>query len=226
MSDDYKVLRYMECGRHAAVIIHGVHIMTVDEYLQLRKARKEAEMFDILNPLPTGNRNSDDMGMPPSNAFLQPAYLREKKERAENSNKLIKVIASCGRKFFLHKDVVSKFVIDHHGHIYFIDAFSGKKIYTHYKQGRWRGFTEGGTLRDVVIRLRDYIRTGERCANVFGPWPQWYSDGDPWGYGADMEKVHAAAVELGIIVNKDTCQVCGKLWALHSHNAVGHEVCP
>lgn len=129
--------------------------------------------------------------------------MSEKQERADKANQLIKVIASFGRTFFNHNGLVSKFVIDHHGHIWFVDAYSKKQIYTHYTQGRWHGFSEGGTLRDVVIRLRDFIRTGEHAANVFGPWPQWYSGGDPWGYGADMQKVHSTAVGLGIIKAAD-----------------------
>lgn len=27
-------------------------------------------------------------------------------------------------------------------------------------------------------------------------------------------------------VQADVCQVCGKPWSEHSHNRVGHEVCP
>ena len=125
--------------------------------------------------------------------------MSEKRERMKKANELIRVIAYCGRGFFHHKGLVSKFVIDKHGHIWFVDAGTEKQIYTHYTNGRWRGFSEGGTLRDVVIRLRYFIQTGNPAGNTFGPWPTWYSDGDPWGYANDMQKVYKAAVSLGIV---------------------------
>lgn len=125
--------------------------------------------------------------------------MSEKSERAKKANDLIQVIANCGREFFKHKGLVSKIVIDRHGHIYFVDAGTKTQIYTHYTR-RWRGFSEGGTLRDVVLRLCYFISTGNQTGNnTFGPWPSWYSDGDPWGYGDDMQNVHNAAVALGII---------------------------
>jgi hypothetical protein len=130
--------------------------------------------------------------------------MSEKQERTDKANELIRVIAGCGRKFFLYKlpggtDIISKMILAETGHIYFMDAHTLKDIYTHYTR-RWRGFSEGGTLRDVIIGFRDYIRTGQPLTfNAFGPWPDWYSGGDPWGYGADMKIVHDAAVRLGII---------------------------
>lgn len=45
---------------------------------------------------------------------------------------------------------------------------------------RWKGFTEGGTLRALVTDLANYIRTGEPIRNHFGQWPEGYRDGDLW----------------------------------------------
>jgi hypothetical protein len=73
----------------------------------------------------------------------------------------------------------------------------------------WRGFSEGGTLRSLVEQLRDYIRTGKQVhPQSFGPWPQWYCDGDLWGYGDDMQQVRDKAISLEIsemYVLKEQC---------------------
>ncbi len=125
--------------------------------------------------------------------------MSEKDKRLEQANELLKVIANCGRKFFFHNGRVSHFEIDGRGRVWFIDAYREARIYTHYIQGRWHGFSEGGTLRDLVIRLRDYILSGKQVGKVFGPFPDWYSDGDPWGYGSDMQFVYQSAVRLAIV---------------------------
>lgn len=121
-----------------------------------------------------------------------------KKERAEQANRFIAVIAGCGRKFFAHNGRVSRFDVDARGRVWFIDAYREARIYTHY-EGRWRGFSEGGTLRDLVIRLRDFIRDGTMAAIHLGPWPEWLCNGDPWGYGHDMLKVRQAAQAVGVV---------------------------
>jgi len=124
--------------------------------------------------------------------------LEEKRGRAKKANALIAFIASCGRKFFNHSGKISHMEVDDRGRIWFINAYNGKRIYTHYTQGRWRGFGEGGTLRDLIIRLRDYICTGKNIGKALA-YPDWYSNSDPWGYNEDMEKVYKKALELGIV---------------------------
>lgn len=133
-----------------------------------------------------------------------------KKERLEIANKLIDVIAACGRKFFAKEERVSKFEIDARGKIWFIDAYSQKRIYTHHK-GRWRGFTNGGTLRALVENLRDFINNGTQISNpyTFGPWPDHIAQGDLWGYGDDMQAVRDAALSLGITKTKSDAKTEG-----------------
>lgn len=122
-----------------------------------------------------------------------------KQLRLMMANKLLSVISSCGRRFFYHKGKVSMLDIDHRGRVWFIDAYTGKKIYTHYRY-QWRGFSEGGTLKDLICVLRDFIVRGKRLhVSALGPWPDWVCNGDLWGYGDDMEKVRTAARDLGII---------------------------
>lgn len=121
-----------------------------------------------------------------------------KHDRVAAVNKFIQAIASCGRKFFVHEGFFARFEIDQRGHVWFIDDYSKKRIYTHY-DGRWEGFTHGGTLKGLVESLRDYIRTGIPKRLNIGPWPQWICHGDLWGYGEDIKLVRAAAIELGLI---------------------------
>ena len=123
--------------------------------------------------------------------------MNTKAERVECANRFIAEIASCGRRFFSYKGCVSRFKVDGRGRVWFINAYNGARIYTHHL-GRWRGFTEGGTLRDLVIHLRDFIRTGTPPKLRLGPFPQWLCDGDLWGYGDDMERVRTAAVACGL----------------------------
>lgn len=114
-----------------------------------------------------------------------------KQDRLDNANELIKCIASCGRRFFLHGDV-SYLEIDYRGRIWFYDSYSRKRIYTHYK-GRWQGFTRGGALKDLIERLRDYISKGKQIHPIF------FCDENHWGYGNYMRVVREKAIALGII---------------------------
>lgn len=130
--------------------------------------------------------------------MIGPKDLTAKMARVEQANQLIKAIAECGRRFFFHSDQVSRFEVDTRGRIWFIDGYRDARIYTHY-QGRWRGFSEGGTPRRLVTHLRDFIRTGEPQKLGLGPWPDWFCDGDLWGYGEGMEHVRQAATSLGVM---------------------------
>jgi len=123
--------------------------------------------------------------------------ITERKTRLQNANELIKTIAGCGRKFFKYANGISHFELDQRWRIWFVNAWNGKRIYLHYRY--WR-CPEGGTLRDLINALKRYIQHGEKIPrHHLGPFPEWYSDGDPWGYGHDMEQVRNKALELGII---------------------------
>lgn len=124
--------------------------------------------------------------------------MHDKQSRMEDVNKLLVSIATCGRQFFYHKGNISQFELDSRGRVWFVDGYSCKKIYTHYTRGAWHGFSEGGTLRGLIIALRDYIKNGKTIGYALGPFPVWYSQGDPWGYGADMQTVKQCAERLGI----------------------------
>lgn len=125
-----------------------------------------------------------------------------KTDRLKSVNELVEVISSCGRRFFFSKTkgVVASVEIDQRGRVWWNDDYSGKRIYTHYPY-RWRGFTHGGTLKHLVMCLRDFVCKGQTIPPyVLGPWPEHYCNGDLWGYGEDMQIVRDAAIRLGVLV--------------------------
>ncbi|MGL5535738.1 MAG: hypothetical protein ACRDC0_00730 [Aeromonas veronii] len=107
-----------------------------------------------------------------------------RRERLEHANALIKLIAGRGRRFFYNKgaDRTAEMWIDLNGRIWFMDDYTGQPIYTLYR-GRWRGFSHGGTLRDLVIRLHDYIAHGHLLPpEIICPTYNNPEDGNIWGY--------------------------------------------
>lgn len=120
-----------------------------------------------------------------------------KKERLKNANELIKVLSTCGRKFFQHKGFTSYMEVSAQGHVYFHDYYTKKRIYTHYTR-QWSGFTSGGTLRTLIECLRDYITRGEQMHRDYFIPKEPGEFGNPWGYGKDISIVGEAAVRLGI----------------------------
>lgn len=127
--------------------------------------------------------------------------MSDKQSRVESANELLMTIAYCGRKFFHHGGNVSRFELDERGRVWFVDGHNGARIYTHYTKGSWRGFSEGGTLRALVIALRDYITQSKQIGQALGPFSDWYCEGDPWGYGEDMQIVRQCANRLGIAIS-------------------------
>ncbi|MGI0120112.1 hypothetical protein [Zooshikella sp. RANM57] len=124
-----------------------------------------------------------------------------KQERLEAVNELIKVIATCGRRFFSetsdNKPFISYMEIDERGRIWFIDSWTKKPVYTHY-HGEWRHFSNGGTLRRLVESFKNHIIKGTQLnAGYFEPVINDYLT-DIWGYGEDILIVKEAAIRLGI----------------------------
>ncbi|MFW0757726.1 hypothetical protein ACN1C3_23855 [Pseudomonas sp. H11T01] len=125
-----------------------------------------------------------------------------KRERAEQVNQAIRIIADHGRRFF-YSQAVSRYAsmeVDSHGKVRFIDDYTGKRIFTHETVwgARWRGFSHGGTLRAVVEAFRDFIRTGEPMhPGYLGP--ERFNDSNIWGYDeAGMKAVREQAGALPV----------------------------
>lgn len=129
--------------------------------------------------------------------------IKQKQERIEKTNQLLEVIAGCGRNFFRSEKFnrTSHFQLEFNGRLYFHDKYTDVLLpLSHMYSKRWSvKFSDGGTLKSLVELLARYIKTGKQISpNIFGPWPEWICDGDPWGYGKDMEKIRLSATELGI----------------------------
>jgi hypothetical protein len=135
----------------------------------------------------------------------QPKQLT-KAQRVGIANKAVEIIASHGRKFFslaaegrqVENNRISRFELHDNGRIWFIDKYSQKPIYVMWRRSHWRGFSEGGTLQDLICALADWIvgKKEQFPIKHFGPWPQIVCDGDLWGYGPEMEIVRAAIKQL------------------------------
>jgi len=130
---------------------------------------------------------------------------KQKIERTENANRFIKAISNCGRRFFWSEEFerVSRFELAENGRLYFHDKYTGVRLPLSHKYGhKWQAnFSDGGTLKNLVEHLADYIQTGKPISDCYalGPWADWVgNNGDPWGYGEDMKKIRRAASELGI----------------------------
>ncbi|MBD9599356.1 hypothetical protein IB252_05875 [Pseudomonas sp. PDM10] len=125
-----------------------------------------------------------------------------KRQRAEQVNQAIRIIADHGRRFFYSQSVnrYASMEVDARGKVWFIDDYSGKRVFTHETVwgGRWRGFTHGGTLKDMVKAFRDYICTGEPLhPGYLGP--ERFNDSNIWGYDeAGMKAVRKQAGPLSV----------------------------
>lgn len=120
-----------------------------------------------------------------------------KQRRIIRVNSLIRIIGDSGRHFFRHKDQYARMELDDNGRLWWVDDYTQKKIYLHYPNWR-KGFSHGGTMRDLVNRMKEFVMHGHSITGV-GPWPQWICDGDLWGYGESMEIVRAAVC----LINKE-----------------------
>jgi hypothetical protein len=123
-----------------------------------------------------------------------------RKWRLRRANVLIQAISRKGRKFFSCPDGSwATFEFDDRGRLWWNDR-GGQKVYLHQPDSaRLNGFSEGGTLRNLVMTLKVYIMDGNQLRYSLGPWPLWLCEGDLWGYGNDMEHIRKVARRLGIL---------------------------
>ena len=128
--------------------------------------------------------------------------LTVKRQRAEQVNQAIQIIANHGRRFFFSQTAnrYASMEVDRRGKVWFIDDYTGKRVFTHetVRGGRWLGFSHGGTLRALVEAFRDYIRTGESMhPGYLGH--QRFNDSNIWGYDeAGMKVVREQAGALPV----------------------------
>ena len=132
-----------------------------------------------------------------------------KPERLAIANEIIRIISSHGRRFFHHEGRISQFSLDDRGKLWLTDKYTKKRIYVAYKY-RWRGFSNGGTLRCLIENLRDFIQRGDAIRRHFGPWPDHLCDGDLWGYG--FEAAETMRIELAPVLTRAGRLLDGRTW--------------
>lgn len=118
-------------------------------------------------------------------------------ERLEQANAIIRVIGSYGRHFLSENSdrrvlvadpFFAHFKVDKRNEVWFVDRYSRKANLVRLSD--WPHFSDGGTLRDLVKHLANYIAVHSQInLRIFGPWAEWVCSGDLWGYGEDMQKV-------------------------------------
>lgn len=124
----------------------------------------------------------------------------KKRGRVEHANTLIKIISDYDRRFFYNAQAnrVAQFEIIK-GHIYFRDDYTNKLIHVH-KNFYNINFSHGGTLRDLVENMANYIRTGEHLSiKHIGP-ELAFSNQNIWGYSQrSIDDVRMLALGIPII---------------------------
>lgn len=86
-----------------------------------------------------------------------------KEERLQHANELLRIISSYGRRFFWSQSYQRRAVMAlRRGRVYHLDEYSGRAVNTGQtpRDRHWYGFSHGGTLRNLVELLRDYITDG------------------------------------------------------------------
>lgn len=128
-----------------------------------------------------------------------------REERVKHANALIRVISDHGRRFFFNTDSkrVAHIELDGRGKLFWIDDYRATRVCMEKVGGYetdWRGFSHGGTLKDLARQMREYIKTGERISIAWICRQQLGGNGDIWGYGeAAAEATRTAAMALPII---------------------------
>lgn len=120
--------------------------------------------------------------------------------RIDAVNELLKVIASHGRKFFNHKGVVAHMEKDINGKVWLVDEYTRCRVYVAYN-GNWFGFNSGGTLKNLVLELYEYIKSGSPVSVDRLAYTGFRGDGsNVWGYPIEsVEPMREQALKLPCI---------------------------
>ena len=104
-------------------------------------------------------------------------YRARRAARLQLANAYIEKISEHGRGFFKHDNRITHFVVCRRtGRLKIIDKYSQRWVDI-AKKGRWHGFSDGGTLRNVIECLADFIR-GRRNIPEFSYRYWGYTEGE------------------------------------------------
>lgn len=128
--------------------------------------------------------------------------------RLAHVNALVKIISSHGRRFFYNAthNRIARMEMDARGRLWWIDDYTDKRIYVANTgfRNRWRGFSPGGTLRNLVESLRDYVLVNEQLMRHDIGVPYTTQEGNHWGYdAAALAIVQAEAYRLPMFMQRE-----------------------
>jgi hypothetical protein len=117
------------------------------------------------------------------------------------ANEFMQVIANCGRFFFRNTGAGhdAYLTLNARGNIVWLhDDYTGDRINT-AKEGRWDGFSHGGTLKSLAESIGAFVLKGSTMR--YGYFQPTMDNGfeNPWGYGDDILIVRDEGVRLGLI---------------------------
>ncbi|WP_025784411.1 hypothetical protein [Sporosarcina sp. D27] len=130
---------------------------------------------------------------------------QSKQYRVEIVNSLISFISNHGRRFFYTNSNLREENIDSvaymklkNGRIYFVDNYTQDEIAVINGSRGWNSFSDGGTLRALVLDFADFIRTGKDSNGNHG-----YGElhCPHWGHSEEIQdEIIKYAKEIGYLV--------------------------
>ena len=129
-------------------------------------------------------------------------------DRIIAANEFIRVIANCGRRFFRNSGAGHDAFLTLNARrniVWLFDDYTGARINV-VKEGRWDGFSHGGTLKSLAGSIGAFVLSGKTMR--YGYFQPTMDNGfeNPWGYGDDILIVRDDGVRLGLIRKPDVQQ--------------------
>jgi hypothetical protein len=134
---------------------------------------------------------------------MKTGKIETRKDRIGIVNEIIKEISDRSRRFFYSEKSgnVSK-IIEKNNRLYYVDHYTGNEIYLHApKHKRWNGFSNGGTMRGLVLDFKEFIMSGDYSNHNNGYGGLYCTN---WGYKEeDMKAIQEKAIALGYLLPKE-----------------------
>lgn len=124
--------------------------------------------------------------------------MTEKENRLNVVNNLITFISQRGRRFFYSKskDRIA-FMEMNNNRIYYVDAYTGSRVYAYPHHTDRKGFSNGGTIWALVCEFSEFIRTGKDANGSHG-YGGLYGSG--WGHSDEIQQeIIDYAKEIGYL---------------------------
>lgn len=133
---------------------------------------------------------------------------QQRLDRIIVANEFIRVIANCGRRFFRNTGSGHDAYLTLNARrniVWLFDDYTDARINI-AREGRWDGFSHGGTLKSLVKSIGEFVLSGKTMR--YGYFQPTMDNGfeSPWGYGDDILIVRDEGVRLGLIRMPDVQQ--------------------